>query len=531
MALRRKRWLIAAVGLLALIVGLASAIFLLGGTPSDLQPPYNPPANLNIPRTYDDEDMASVELPLARADASPVQISSEYYYAIGIRPVYKSYPIYSRDREPAGYLDWLKEQEPEVVFDFSKLKTEDDWIKAGELVFEAPSAFGHLLAIGDDLYVRDPAWHRDVAPPLLADGVMPGMQYVIRRKGVVEIGVLSCANCHSRVMPDGTLVKGAQGNFPFDRAFAWDYEHMPKWLGPIGARLARGAETLLFGAPWLGADDPMANIGRMSPKDIAAVHRAIPPGVLGRHGTNPALPSKIPDLIGIKDRKYLDATGLIRHRNIGDLMRYATMNQDTDPFAKYLGKAPADALPFGLVSLPKDPKKYANGRYGDDQLYALALYLYSLRPPQNPNSFDKTAAAGQEIFEREGCASCHTPPLYTNNMLTLALGFTPPPEHLQRYDILPVSVGTNPDLALKTRRGTGYYKVPSLKGVWYRGPFEHNGSVLTLEDWFDLQRLGDDYVPTGFKGLRPTRPVSGHQFGLNLTPDEKRSLIAFLKTL
>jgi hypothetical protein len=116
-------------------------------------------------------------------------------------------------------------------------------------------------------------------------------------------------------------------------------------------------------------------------------------------------------------------------------------------------------------------------------------------------------------------------------MLTLALGFTPPPEHLQRYDILPVSVGTNPDLALKTRRGTGYYKVPSLKGVWYRGPFEHNGSVLTLEDWFDLQRLGDDYVPTGFKGLRPTRPVSGHQFGLNLTPDEKRSLIAFLKTL
>jgi hypothetical protein len=115
-------------------------------------------------------------------------------------------------------------------------------------------------------------------------------------------------------------------------------------------------------------------------------------------------------LIGIKDRKYLDATGLIRHRSIGDLMRYATMNQDTDPFARYLGKAPADAVPFGLVSLPKDPKKYSNGRYGDDQLYALALYLYSLRPPKNPNAFDKTAAAGQKIFEREGCDSCHTPP-------------------------------------------------------------------------------------------------------------------------
>jgi hypothetical protein len=45
---------------------------------------------------------------------------------------------------------------------------------------------------------------------------------------------------------------------------------------------------------------------------------------------------------------------------------------------------------------------------------------------------------------------------------------------------------------METRRGTGYYKVPSLRGVWYRGPFEHNGSVATLEDWFDPSRLRDD---------------------------------------
>jgi mono/diheme cytochrome c family protein len=529
MAVRRKRWLVTVIVLLVLTIALASAIF-LSRDKIELQSPYDPPANLNIPRTYDDKDMASVELPLARADASPVQLNSEYYYAIGIRPVYRSYEIYAPEKEPAGYLDWLRQQEPEIVFDLSRLKTEEDWIKAGELVFEAPSAFGHILGIGDDLYVRDPEWHREVVPPLTADGVMPGMRYVIRKKGVVEIGVLSCANCHSRVMPDGTLVKGAQGNFPFDRAFAWDYDHIPGLLG-FERRIARGAERLLYGASWLGADDPMANIERMSPRDIAAVHRAIPPGVLARHGTNPALPSRIPDLIGIKDRKYLDATGLIRHRSIGDLMRYAAMNQDTDPFARYLGKAPADSLPLGITSLPKDPKKYANGRYGDDQLYALALYLYSLKPPRNPNALDSTAAAGAEIFDREGCDACHTPPLYTNNMLTLAQGFTPPPEDLNRYDIVTVSVGTNPDLALKTRRGTGYYKVPSLKGVWYRGPFEHNGSVLTLEDWFDPRRLESDYVPTGFKGLKPNRQVPGHHFGLALTPDEKRSLIAFLKTL
>jgi hypothetical protein len=84
---------------------------------------------------------------------------------------------------------------------------------------------------------------------------------------------------------------------------------------------------------------------------------------------------------------------------------------------------------------------------------------------------------------------------------------------------------------MKTRRGTGYYKVPSLRGVWYRGPFEHNGSVLALEDWFDSNRLRSDYVPTGWLGPNDTRAVKGHEFGLKLKPDEKKALIAFLKTL
>jgi hypothetical protein len=89
---------------------------------------------------------------------------------------------------------------------------------------------------------------------------------------------------------------------------------------------------------------------------------------------------------------------------------------------------------------------------------------------------------------------------YTNNKLTPAAGFRIPEEHKKKFAILPVVVGTETNLALRTRRGTGYYKVPSLKGVWYRGPFEHNGSVATLEDWFDPARVRDDYVPTGFKG-------------------------------
>ena len=140
--------------------------------------------------------------------------------------------------------------------------------------------------------------------------------------------------------------------------------------------------------------------------------------------------------------------------------------------------------------------------------------------------------ARRSIFEREGCAGCHTPPLYTNNKLTLAERFTPPPGAESKYDIMPISAGTDSNLTLKTRRGTGYYKVPSLKGVWYRGMFGHSGWCATLEDWFDPHRTRDDYVPTGFKPYgAKTYAVKGHPFGLDLSAEDRRALIAFLKTL
>ena len=98
--------------------------------------------------------------------------------------------------------------------------------------------------------------------------------------------------------------------------------------------------------------------------------------------------------------------------------------------------------------------------------------------------------------------------------------------------MLPISVGTDPYLALKTRRGTGYYKVPSLRGVRYRSMFGHSGWCATLEDWFDPRRTRDDYVPTGFRPYgAKTYAVKGHNLGLDLSAEDKKALIAFLRTL
>jgi hypothetical protein len=270
----------------------------------------------------------------------------------------------------------------------------------------------------------------------------------------------------------------------------------------------------------------------MPPEEIAAVHEVIPPGVMARHRASPFYPVQVPDLIGVKDRRYLDRTGLQQHRSIVDLMRYAALNQGGDFLANFDGFIPADFPEFKTLGPPDKAGSVFQGRYSDEQLYALALYLYSLKPPPNPNHFDAIAERGQKVFTSEGCATCHTPPLYTSNKLTPVDGFTPPPGADEKYDILPISVGTDPNLALKTRRGTGYYKVPSLKGVWYRSMFGHSGWCATLEDWFDPRRLRDDFVPTGFRpyGVK-TYAVKGHRFGLKLSEDDRRALIAFLKTL
>src|SRR5580692_727024 len=130
-----------------------------------------------IPKVWDDAAITSITVPLANPAATPVQISSKYYYGIPVRPIYKSYPVYRPDREPAGYIDWLKRQDPRIVFDSAKLKSQEDWIRAGELVFDAPIAYGHIGPGSKELYLRESDWYRSTGAPVLKDGSLPFFRY------------------------------------------------------------------------------------------------------------------------------------------------------------------------------------------------------------------------------------------------------------------------------------------------------------------------------------------------------------------
>ncbi len=475
--------------------------------------PFRP----EIPRVWQQSALETLEVPVSQPAYSPKAVSEAYYYKIPAAVIYKSYPVYAPGRGPAGYLDKLKRLAPEIAFNAARLKSREEWIRAGETVFDAATEYGTAVTLAD---VVDPEWYRATGIPTAKDGSIPWIRYVIRGTGKVELGVLSCAFCHTRVLPDGSIVKGAQSNFSFDKAIAFRTRRSGR---PEADRL--NDELGLFTVQWEPA--MRARLDSMSSEDFNVAHEAIPPGVFARNRSSPFYPPAVPDLIGVRDRKYLDRAGGTLHRNPVDLMRYASMAQGIDFLSDYGG-----FIPSGLDHFSKLPPPETQERFSDAQLYALALYLYSLKPPPNPNRFSGTAEKGSEVFQRTGCPGCHPAPVYTNNKLLPVEGFQVPPDHRDKYDILDIPIGTDPRLTLQTRRGTGYYKVPSLRGLWYRGPFEHNGSVATLEDWFDPARLRDDYIPTGFKGAGVrTRAIKGHEFGLQLGSDEKAALIAFLKTL
>jgi hypothetical protein len=136
------------------------------------------------------------------------------------------------------------------------------------------------------------------------------------------------------------------------------------------------------------------------------------------------------------------------------------------------------------------------------KLPALLQYQLSLQTPPPPaGSFDRNAARrGEQVFTGAGrCATCHTPPLYTDVLNTPA----PPLMHP------PTDVGTEPLYALRSATKIGYRTTP-LRALWQHPPYFHDGSAA------DLAAVVNHY---------------NTHLSLALTEKQKAVLVEFLKTL
>jgi mono/diheme cytochrome c family protein len=197
----------------------------------------------------------------------------------------------------------------------------------------------------------------------------------------------------------------------------------------------------------------------------------------------------------------------------------------------------------------------------------VAAFLRTIEPPAFPGPIDQgLASAGEQVFV-ETCATCHG---------TYGESWTYPNVIIPYQEI-----GTDPSLATGHwmapgadwysdswygRNGTswveiieGYY-APPLDGIWATAPFFHNGSVPTLDGvidpdkrlamWttnmsaedYDLERVG--WIDNPFDGELtldgnfgtfdtsvPGNSNQGHTYGADLTEEEQRAVLEYLKTL
>ncbi|MFC4635400.1 cytochrome-c peroxidase [Dokdonia ponticola] len=130
-------------------------------------------------------------------------------------------------------------------------------------------------------------------------------------------------------------------------------------------------------------------------------------------------------------------------------------------------------------------------------------------------TFTDQENAGRAVFDTK-CASCHAGSLQTDQSY--------------RNNGLPMNPTFND---IGRERVTGLpsdhrkFKVPSLRNIEATFPYMHDGRLATLEDVLNFYTDGMVDSPTLDEQFR--RPDG--TFGLDITPEEKIQLIAFLKTL
>ena len=126
----------------------------------------------------------------------------------------------------------------------------------------------------------------------------------------------------------------------------------------------------------------------------------------------------------------------------------------------------------------------------------------------DPRAISEEAKQGFVLFNTSGrCSQCHAGWRFTDD------GF-------QDIGLPGEDVGRGKYVDLPEVQHT--FKTPTLRNVDRRAPYMHDGSVATLEQVIDLYDQGG-------QAQRPS--LSAEMHALNLKPEEKRALIAFLRTL
>ncbi|RUL88699.1 cytochrome-c peroxidase [Tautonia sociabilis] len=154
-----------------------------------------------------------------------------------------------------------------------------------------------------------------------------------------------------------------------------------------------------------------------------------------------------------------------------------------------------------------DPTELEDLKEFEPELYAQYL---AAKTGAEENPMSESARRGRELFfsQRVNCSACHVGPNLTDEL----------------YHNLGVGLeGDSPDVGRFAVTGDpkdwGAFKTPTIRNVAQTAPYMHDGSQRTLEE------VVEHYA----KGGVPNRNLSEKITKIDLTPQEKRDLVAFLE--
>ena len=132
----------------------------------------------------------------------------------------------------------------------------------------------------------------------------------------------------------------------------------------------------------------------------------------------------------------------------------------------------------------------------------------------NDDALTAAQERGMEVFmDKADCATCHTPPLFTNGRFYntgVGMSATEP-------DIGRMAVTERP-------RDKGKFRVPTLRDVADTAPYFHDGSAATLAEAVDLMAgggLDNGHLSSMLRSLRE----------IEITEQDRSDLVEFLKAL
>jgi cytochrome c peroxidase len=129
---------------------------------------------------------------------------------------------------------------------------------------------------------------------------------------------------------------------------------------------------------------------------------------------------------------------------------------------------------------------------------------------------DKSAMSREQVrgmdifFNKSACDSCHLGFNFSDgSYVNIGIGSDKPMPDPGRYNVT------------KREEDRGAFKTPTLREVEHTGPYMHDGSFKTLEEVVEHYDKGGIKNPNLDQRLKP----------LNLTAQDKKDLVAFLKAL